>query len=65
MNISSITNSPAYINNITNNKQIQKVDSMSSATKTQGSAKIQSPQPDAMTSATTKSGGDHSFEAKA
>jgi len=65
MNISSITNSPAYINNITNNKQSQKVDSMSFGAKTQSAAKIQTPQPDTMTSATTKSGGDHSFEAKA
>lgn len=65
MNISSMTNSPSYINNITNNKQSQKVDSMSSATKTQGATKIQSAQPDTMTSATTKNGGDHSFEAKA
>jgi len=59
MNISSITNS-SFINNVTNNKQSQKVDSMSSATKTTGLQKV-----DSMTSATTKSGGDHSFEAKA
>lgn len=59
MNISTIFNS-SYINNVNNNKQSQKIDTVSSATKTQSIQK-----PDAISSATKTNGGDHYFEAKA
>jgi hypothetical protein len=58
MNISAMFNSP-YINNI-NNKQSQKVDTVSSATKNQSIQK-----PDTISSATKTNGGDHYFEARA
>jgi hypothetical protein len=59
MNISTIFNS-SYLTNMNNNKQLQKVDTISSATKTQNMQK-----PDAISSATKTNGGDHYFEAKA
>ena len=56
MNISTIANS-LYTNNVTNNKQFQKIES--------GASKAENIQkPDAMTSATKSTGGDHYFEAK-
>lgn len=58
MNISRIFNS-TYLKNLTNNKQTQAVDTISSATKIQKTQK-----PDAITSATIKKGGDHYFEAR-
>jgi uncharacterized protein (DUF4213/DUF364 family) len=59
MNISTISNS-LNLTNVNNNKQVQKVDTASSATKTQIM-----PKPDAMSSATITNGEDHHFEAKA
>lgn len=57
MNISAIFNS-TYTNSITN-RQLQKVDTVSSATKTQSTQK-----PDTISSATKNAGGDHYFEAR-
>ena len=72
MNISAISNS-TYLNNVNNNKHAQKVDSVSSATKTQSKQKadtISNPiksqstyKTDAISSATKTNGGDHFFEA--
>ena len=59
MNISGILNS-TYSNNVTSTKQLQGVDTVSSATKTQNIQK-----PDTISSATITNGGDHYFEAKA
>lgn len=74
MNISGILNS-AYLNTINYNRQSQKVDTVSSATKTQNAqsldtistqSKVQSIQkPDTISSATKSNGGDHYFEARA
>ncbi|SMC21886.1 hypothetical protein SAMN02745134_01479 [Clostridium acidisoli DSM 12555] len=58
MNISGIFNS-TYSNNVTNAKQLQRADVVSSATKTQSVQK-----PDVISSATKTNGGDHYFEAR-
>ena len=59
MNISTISNL-SYFKNVTNDKQLQKSYALPSTTRTQNNQK-----PDAISSATKTTGGDHYFEAKA